>query len=81
MATGKVRDDREIHYAVRLGGKGTTKDWPRKTTGVPKNFAKGEVVSDPDRLQQLANEGKVDLSKLMAKGVISGKDWQLSQVN
>lgn len=77
-ATGKSRDDREIHYAVRLAGSGKTKGWPEKTTGVPKNFVKGELVADPDRLQQLASEGKVDLQVLLAKGVISGS-WEIPQ--
>ena len=76
--TGRPNDDRMIHYALRLPGKSTAKGWkPNKSVG-PQGFEKGATVSDPDQLQSLADEGKVNLQTLLDQGVISGSMWRMA---
>jgi hypothetical protein len=65
MATGKAKDNRAINRALRIAGSG----------GGGKQYRKGVTVTDPDELEALAADKKVNLQELHDTGVISG-DWK-----
>ena len=68
------KDNREIHSAIRMPGKGTGDNWQRTSRG-PMAFKKGSVITDPDDLQALADKKEIDLQALYDRGIISG-NWK-----
>lgn len=80
MATGRVEDARTIHRAIRLPGArvvaSTASKHQRKLRtmkdGKVEVYQHGKVVSDPNELDTLAAEGKLNMDELKEQGVISG---------
>jgi hypothetical protein len=77
MATGRTTDTRQIVRAIRLPGAPRiveTVDPVDNKKKRKKVFDKGELITDPDQLQALAEQGAVDLPALYSAGLISG-NW------
>lgn len=72
---GKSKDTREVLSGIRLPGKGAGDSWPRKSSG-QRDYTKGDLITDPDELQKLADSKQVNLQDLYDRGIITGEGWK-----